>query len=566
MIQFIPQTHFFVLSLGMHLPSFAAVCNAPSGNDALPKIYPRRENTMNTLIRFFFLILVVLSLVLSVDSTAVMADGTQVIQKQKKDTKKGRKRDKKQDAEEADDESASATDDSDEDDDADADDEKKDADDESDDADDEDDEDDDDEDAKGKDDKKDKAKKPAKKAQTVKMSGSFVASEAVEVMRRPEEWTTMRVLSAVEHGEKVRLGETLVELDAEKLDLAIKDYKHDVELAEISLKQAEKSLELLERSTPIKLDAAERAEKRASDELKRFLTVGRDSMVEAAEFSLQNAKNFLDYQSEELKQLEAMYEADDLTEETEEIVLKRTRNTVKTAEFSLERAKLSYDREMKMELPRTEHRYQVAVKEAAIELARAKETIPAALEAARLKLAKQRLSMAKSETKLKRMLEDRKTMTIKSPAKGVVYYGQCKKGKWSDSSTLATSLRKGGSLKSGQVFMTIVKMRPLHITTAVTEKDLRHIEEGLEVSVKATAFPDLELTGEIEEVSAIPVASGRFAVTVSVDLPKDTKVVPGMSCSVEYEVPSDEDDSDDEDSDDDEDDEADEKDSDDDDK
>ena len=240
-----------------------------------------------------------------------------------------------------------------------------------------------------------------------------------------------------------------------------------MELSGISLKQAEKSLELLERSTPIKLDTAERAESRAAEELKRFLTVGRDSMVEMAEFSLRSAKNYLEYQAEELKQLEAMYEADDLTEETEEIVLKRTRNNVKTAEFSLERAKRSFDREMNIDLPRTEHRYEVAVKQAAIDLARARESLPAALEAAKLKLAKQQLAMEKSETKLKHMLEDRKTMTIKSPAKGVVYYGQCKKGKWSDSSTLAASLREGGSLKSGQVFMTIVQMRPLHITTCL---------------------------------------------------------------------------------------------------
>ena len=495
---------------------------------------------MNALIRFFLLVLVGFSLLLSVNSAAVMADGPQIIQKKKKDEKQ-----KDDDSDDSKD-SESSADDSDTEDGDDADEDDADNKDDADDSDDEGEDEDEDE-------KKDKSKKPAtaKKEPTVKMSGSFVASKAVEVMRRPEEWKTMRVLSAVEHGEKVRLGETLVELDTEKLDLAIEDYRHDVELAEIGLKQAEKSLELLERSTPIKLDRAERAEQRASEELKRFLTVGRDSTIEMAEYSLQSAKNFLEYQSEELKQLEAMYEADDLTEETEEIVLKRTRNSVKTAKFSVERAKLSFDREMNMELPRTEHRYQVAVKEAAIDLARAKETLPAALESAKSKLAKQQLAMKKSETKLKRMLEDRKTMSIKSPAKGVVYYGQCKKGKWSDSSSLDSSLREGGSLKSGQVFMTVVQMRPLHITTTVTEKDLRHIEKGLKVSVKATAFPDLKLDGEIEEVSAIPVASGRFAVKVSVDLPKDAKVVPGMSCSVEYKVPKGERDSgDDEDSDD----------------
>ena len=174
-------------------------------------------------------------------------------------------------------------------------------------------------------------------------------------------------------------------------------------------RRPKKSVELLERSTPIRLEAAERAERRASEELKRFLTVGRDSFIESADFSLQSAKNYLDYQMEELKQLEAMYEADDLTEETEEIVLKRTRNSVESAKFSLERAKLYHDREMSMNLPRTEHERQVAVKQAAIDLEKAKATLPAALESAKLKLSKQRLSLQKSETKLKRLLEDRES-------------------------------------------------------------------------------------------------------------------------------------------------------------
>ena len=48
---------------------------------------------------------------------------------------------------------------------------------------------------------------PKKKAEIVKMSGSFVASNATEIMRRPKEYPTMRVVTAVEHGERVRRGE-----------------------------------------------------------------------------------------------------------------------------------------------------------------------------------------------------------------------------------------------------------------------------------------------------------------------------------------------------------------------
>ena len=60
----------------------------------------------------------------------------------------------------------------------------------------------------------------------------------------------------------------------------------------------------------------------------------------------------LDYEKDELDQLEKMYKADDLTEETEEIVLKRQRNAVEFAEFSLENAKINSDEMLNIRMPR----------------------------------------------------------------------------------------------------------------------------------------------------------------------------------------------------------------------
>ena len=70
--------------------------------------------------------------------------------------------------------------------------------------------------------------------------------------------------------------------------------------------------------------------------------------VKSAEFMVKYYNFMLDYEKDELEQLEKMYEADDLTEETEEIVLKRQRNSVEFAEFSLENAKLSRDETLKV--------------------------------------------------------------------------------------------------------------------------------------------------------------------------------------------------------------------------
>ena len=63
-------------------------------------------------------------------------------------------------------------------------------------------------------------------------------------------------------------------------------------------------------------------------DLKRFLENDIDLTKRSAANSLKSSEQTLEYQLEELKQLEKMYKEDDLTEETEEIVLKRQRDAV----------------------------------------------------------------------------------------------------------------------------------------------------------------------------------------------------------------------------------------------
>ena len=62
----------------------------------------------------------------------------------------------------------------------------------------------------------------------------------------------------------------------------------------------------------------------------------------------------LEYAEEEYRQLEKMYKADDLREETEKIVLRRAKNGVDRAKLELELAQASHEEAVKLLLPRTE--------------------------------------------------------------------------------------------------------------------------------------------------------------------------------------------------------------------
>ena len=54
------------------------------------------------------------------------------------------------------------------------------------------------------------------------------------------------------------------------------------------------------------------------------------------------------------------------------------------------------------------------------------------------------MQRSQAEERLKRLVADRKLMTVRSPVDGIVYYGKIMRGRPGDSSALAESLRPGG--------------------------------------------------------------------------------------------------------------------------
>ena len=72
--------------------------------------------------------------------------------------------------------------------------------------------------------------------------------------------------------------------------------------------------------------------------------------------NLKSSEQYLAYAAEELNQLKKMYEADDLTEETEEIILQRAQNQYDRAKFSLEAAKIRNEDLLKFNSPEVKWR------------------------------------------------------------------------------------------------------------------------------------------------------------------------------------------------------------------
>ncbi len=239
--------------------------------------------------------------------------------------------------------------------------------------------------------------------QDTQLEGVFEAVQSVPVIVNLEDWAELKVIEAVAHGTPVQQGTVLIRLETKDLDLAIRDTQLELKLDRLALEEAQAKFELLDRSQRLALKAAKDADRLAGEELKEFLTRGRDERLDAVKQSEISSRNRLAYEEEELKQLEKMYEADDLTEETEEIILKRTRDSVDAAQYAHKMMLSSARESREYTIPRAEDDLQDAVQQAALALQETRDALPRQRRQQELQLKKLQDALAKKEKHLARL-------------------------------------------------------------------------------------------------------------------------------------------------------------------
>jgi HlyD family secretion protein len=379
-----------------------------------------------------------------------------------------------------------------------------------------------------------KVEKASIKVEVV-LNGVFETERMTEVSVRPKAWSVPLVVeSALELGTPVKKGDILVELDRTKIDKAIDDADVESTLATLALKQAEDELPILEKMLPVDLAAAHRSKTQADQDLQKFVEIDRQESERNAQFSVKRSAEYLEYAKEELRQLEKMYRSKDLTEETEEIILRRTRFTVETNEFLRKEAELHRDQTLKVDLPRQEERLRENAVKQALDLEKARSLLPLSVNQKRLALAKLKHDTARLAERLADLRHDRSSMTVHAPAAGLVYYGRCERGHWSPAS-VAPRLHKGGVIAPDEVFMTVVSPQSLAVRATVDEKDLSALAGPKELKgfVIPASDPDRRLPARLTGILPVPRDAGKFEVTVAVDLDPDQHAIrPGMACTV----------------------------------
>lgn len=347
----------------------------------------------------------------------------------------------------------------------------------------------------------------------------------------PKIWADFQITKLAAHGTKVAKGDVLAGFDVEDIDKKLTDARRALAAGTLSLAQAELDLKNLVETSPHKLEALRLAAKIAKEENAYFTQTRRKAGEESADQQLKRRKESLENEQEELKQLTQMYKADDVTEETEEIILTRQKDAVAAAGFALRMETLNQTRTREVLLPREAVALANGERDTAIALAKAELDIPRAIELKKIELEGLKIANAREKDALAELEQDRKLFEIKAPAEGWFYHGPIENGRWSPPNPeLLKSLVIHGRPAVKRPFATFVPASAkLALVAFLDEATARSLKPEMSGLVTLVGREDVEIPVKLSQLAVSPGLDGNYRADLTATWPKDLTPVTGST-------------------------------------
>lgn len=372
-----------------------------------------------------------------------------------------------------------------------------------------------------------------------KLEGVIESPSYAEIELDSNGWSDFEISYVIHQGELVKKGEEVIKFDTEGIDKALRDMQLSHQDLEMDLAAKKLAAEQAAKRFELGRSIAERTMQNARDDYQYYLDVERPQRMKDLEYSLKMSEYSLEYSREELEQLMQMYNEDELTEDSERIVLKRAQRSVESAERSLERRVESNNQSRNVEIPREDFDQKNALDQQALDFAKTMLELPNEKEKAETALQKAEIALQEGSQKLEELTEDKKLMVMAAPMAGIIYYGRCVDGKWTGiSGTAARTLEMGKKIPAKKIVMTIIDPNSLVIRATLPEEKLSQVNVG-DVG-KAVMKSDKKIVVPLKLVwiDKVPSGAGTFGCLfspVGFDN-KEEKVLPGMNCTVSLKL------------------------------
>ena len=358
---------------------------------------------------------------------------------------------------------------------------------------------------------------------------------AKQVLVKPVIPGQAKILSLVDEGTQVAAGDIVCELDRTEVQRQFEDLENRVIAirGDLAAAEAELSIQLSENESDVR-DA----------ELKRHFAEIELERWEKGEFVQESSKREIRVTEaeSELERATHKYEQmPDLEKEgfvTKEQVEEERIRKVK-AESELHLARLDRSSYTTYTAPKEREQRQADVRNATLEVDRAKQRSAAREAQRRSAVERQKSEMGNTEARLAEARTTIENMTIRAPSAGLVIYGDSR-NPWDE-----RQIKVGETVYSGQPFITLPDLDSMLVVVAIHEADIARIKPGQKAFVTVETAREQAIEGKVLRIA--PVAAGannrwsdgvkRFNVDVALegDL-RALKLKPGLTGKVEILV------------------------------
>jgi len=361
---------------------------------------------------------------------------------------------------------------------------------------------------------------------TLERDGDFIPADAVELKFWSEAYEgALRIEEIVKNGKVVKKGDVLLRFEKEPIEDLIANKELDLKTASLQLEDVRMAFTMLDVDMKLALAAEENKVKWAKKNRDGYIQVELPLDDDDHKNRRQRNVDSIDDQKEEIEQLGKMYSEDELTEETEEIVLRRAKRRLDRSITGLE----LYDRRRKyfVESQRPqrleEMELDVRSKEHALEKLVATQKNQKALK--EIELRKTEIKAEKQATEFERLRKDKENFVIYAPSEGIVFHGKA-------DAEEQMILKVKDTCKPYTTLLTIAKAGEVKAKFMIDEEDIFRVQPNMPVKVKPVALPDAELSGFLAPLDLLAEKENQWKAIVKLE-DTNPRLIPRMKCKVE---------------------------------
>jgi multidrug resistance efflux pump len=339
------------------------------------------------------------------------------------------------------------------------------------------------------------------------------------------------VASVAPPGSLVRKDQPVIAFDRTWVDWNLQGAESEMAVAKANQAKAEADAKVAVQAEQIALRQAEEGVKNAEGGKKWFDDVEGPQMLLTADLQVKSAQSSVDDQTDELDQLRKMYQGEQLTTATADIVVRRAVRSLDQGKIILKMQQERRDKTKAYDYPITRQRVIDSVEQSKQQLAMTKSLQDQTAVARAAGLLAAKVGVEQATKKLADLKEDAAQFQIKASSDGVLAYGTQTEGVWTGGDPKL--FKVGEKVAPGQVLMRIYQPGKLRLVLALPEAQAFWVEQGMKARVTPAATPQTSYAATTSAVEAMSKGPQGLSLVATVDLDNvDARLQPGMRAAV----------------------------------